>query len=332
MNINTVRKFMTIFSKFEKMFEISVIIPTLNAENYIDNLLFVLNKQTIKPNEIIVIDSKSDDRTVEICKTYENVKLVSIDRNKFDHGGTRDIAFRQSKGEIVLFLTQDAMPTDNYYIEKLIKPFKDKSVAMTSGRQIARSNANILEKLTREFNYPSVNNTRSKDDIKSLGIKTFFASDVCSAYRRNEYMAIGGFKTPIIISEDMIIAADLIYANKKIAYVADATVLHSHNYTLKQQFVRNFDTGVVMRIYKSKFENVSARQEGIRMVKFVVKNLFKKGYFIKIFYYCMESGVKLLGNSLGENYEKLSINLILKCTMNKNFWINNSKFIFGNTN
>ena len=304
------------------MCKISIIIPTLNAEKYIDNLLLKINKQTVQPDEIIIIDSESNDNTIKICEKNPKVKIIKIKRNDFDHGGTRDLAFRKSKGDIVLFITQDAEPADEYYIEKLTEPFKDKNVAMSTGRQIARKDANNIERLTREFNYPSTNYVRTKDDISTLGIKTFFVSDVCSAYRRKDYVDIGGFKNPIIISEDMIIAADFIYADKKIAYVADAKVIHSHNYTLKQQFVRNFDTGVVMKMYKDKFINVSAQSEGIKMVKTVLKELLRKRKIFQAIYYCIECGAKLLGNKLGDNYEKLNKGIILKCTMSKNFWLN----------
>ncbi len=308
------------------MSDISVIIPTLNAEKNIDNLIKKLRTQTTTPDEIIVIDSESDDHTADICKKYKDINFIEIKRKNFDHGGTRDLAFRKSKGDIVLFITQDAEPTDEYYIEKLIEPFKDENVAMTTGRQVARNDASNIERLTREFNYPDTNYVRTKEDISTLGIKTFFVSDVCAAYRRKDYIDVGGFKNPIIISEDMIIAADFIHADKKIAYVADAKVIHSHNYTLKQQFVRNFDTGVVMKMYEDKFTNISAQMEGIKMVKVILKKLIASGSFFQAFYYCLECGAKLLGNRLGDNYTKLSNKMILKCTMSKNFWLNYRNF------
>lgn len=66
--------------------KVSVIIMTLNAEIYIQNIIDMLRKQTIKPDEIIVADSESEDRTVDIAKE-NGTKLISIRRREFDHGG-----------------------------------------------------------------------------------------------------------------------------------------------------------------------------------------------------------------------------------------------------
>lgn len=303
------------------MQKISVIIPTLNAEKYIDNLLKKLESQSLRADEIIIIDSESTDSTIQLCEKYDNVKVVEIKRNDFDHGGTRDYALRQSIGDFVLFLTQDAIPYDDYYIENLVAPFVDANIVMTTGRQVARNDAGIIEILTREFNYPVDSHIRDHNDIKQMGIKTFFVSNVCSAYRKSAYYEMGGFKNPIIISEDMIIASDFIYTGNKIAYVAEAKVIHSHNYSLKQQFMRNFDTGVVMKIYEDKFLGISVQAEGVRMVKTILMELFKRGRYDQVVYYCIECAAKLFGNKLGGRYEKLTQNMIMKCTMNKMFWI-----------
>ena len=100
-----------------------------------------------------------------------------------------------------------------------------------------------MEQLVRTFNYPAKSKVRSKDYIPEMGIKTFFASDVCSAYRRNIYEELGGFDYPIKTNEDMFYAAKVINAGYKIAYRADAEVLHSHNFTLKEQYKRNYIQG-----------------------------------------------------------------------------------------
>ncbi|MPM65778.1 hypothetical protein SDC9_112680 [bioreactor metagenome] len=151
--------------------KVSVIIPTLNAGKEIEDLLQALLKQNKKADEIIVIDSASDDDTTSICEKYNEVKLLNIERQQFDHGATRAIAFNQAIGEFVLFLTQDTIPADEQYISKLLVPFKDEKVAMVSGRQCAKATSRLSERLAREFNYPLKSNVRSQGDIKQLGIK-----------------------------------------------------------------------------------------------------------------------------------------------------------------
>ena len=302
--------------------KISVIIPTLNAEKYIDKLIKVLQSQTIVPDEIIVIDSQSDDATISICKKFNGVKTISILRKDFDHGGTRNIAFKSSIGDYVLYITQDAVPIDNNYIESLIEPFKDKDVAMVSGRQVAREDATLSEKLTRNFNYSDKSFVRDKSDIPTLGIKTFFASDVCSAYRRTTFEKLGYFKEPILINEDMDMATKCIFAGYKIAYCAEAKVYHSHTYTFKQQYVRNFDVGAFMAMNSETFKGVSATSEGIKMVKIVLSQMIKGGHIASAIKYIFESGVKYIGHRRGINFKKLSKEQILKSTMNKSYWIN----------
>ena len=99
---------------------ISVIIPTLNAGTMIDDLLSALKRQTITPAEIIVVDSSSDDDTQAIVRTkHPEVRLLVIDRKDFNHGGTRDYALRESSGEFVCFLTQDALPKNNEFWDGL---------------------------------------------------------------------------------------------------------------------------------------------------------------------------------------------------------------------
>lgn len=117
--------------------DISVIIPTLNAEHDIEGLLTVLGRQSIQPIETLVVDSASEDRTIELIQKHKGVRLLQIDRQDFNHGGTRDLALRESRGDFVCFLTQDALPVSDDYLELLVAPMVDDSeIALVSGRQL----------------------------------------------------------------------------------------------------------------------------------------------------------------------------------------------------
>ena len=147
--------------------------------------------------------------------------------------------------------------------------------AATSG-MIAASNCNYIEKYTRKFNYPENSRIKSKEDLQEMGIKTFFCSNVCAAYKRNIYEKAGGFCKKTIFNEDMILAGHMINAGYKVAYVAEARVIHSHNYTGMQQFHRNFDLAVSQTAHPEIFEQVSSEAEGMRLVKNTM------GYLCKI--------------------------------------------------
>ncbi|MCU6429181.1 glycosyltransferase family 2 protein, partial [Enterobacter sichuanensis] len=120
---------------------------------------------------------------------------------------------------------------------------------------------------TRSFNYGDKSVVKSKEDLPVLGIKTFFCSNVCAAYRRELYAALGGFEKHTIFNEDMIMAGKMIKSGREIAYVAEAMVYHSHNYGNMMQFKRNFDLAVSQADHPQIFSMASSESEGMRMVK-----------------------------------------------------------------
>lgn len=279
---------------------ISVIIPTLNAESYIKKLIEALISQSLKPNEIIIVDSESEDRTVEIAKSFQIVKVIKIERSDFDHGGTRDMALRVSIGDYVIFLTQDALPADDVLIENLLKPFfQDNLIASVTGRQLPRPDATPMEKLVRAYNYPDRSNVRSVADIPRLGIKTFFSSDACAAYRRHLYEELGGFDHPIRTTEDILFAAKAISSGYHIAYAADAKVIHSHNFTLKEQYKRNYLQGYEIERHRDLLDVDSLNSEGLHLVKYVSINLLKKGRIVSFVHFFFDCCARLLGNRRG---------------------------------
>lgn len=280
---------------------ISLIIPTLNAEQFIKPLFQMLMSQTVKADEIFIVDSESTDSTVQLCQKYENVTVISVKRKDFDHGKTRDMALRKTHGNIVLFMTQDALPANKCYIENLIKPLlQDEKIAVVSGRQLPRENATKTEKLVREFNYPPVSNIRQKSDIEKYGIKTFYCTDVCAAYNRKIYLELGGFEYPLKTNEDMFFAAKAVQSGYKVGYVSDAEVIHSHNFTLKQQYKRNYIQGYEIEKHKDLLGHVSANSEGMKMVKKISLKLLREGAIVSFVHFGFDCCARFLGNRNGK--------------------------------
>ena len=301
-------------------YKLSLIIPTLNAESCINSLLEKVYTQTIVPNEVIILDSESDDKTVECCKKFDNVKVINIKRKDFDHAGTRHIGFENANGDFCFVMSQDVTLYDEFYFERMLEPFADPEVAMVTARQMPYPDAPLTEKITREFNYPDYDMVKDKSMKSELGVKTYFFSDVCSAYRKDVYFELGGYEIPALICNDMIIASKAINAGYKIAYASNAKVYHSHKYTFSQQYKRNFDVAADMTINSAYFEGVSDTKEGVKMVIAVLKKLIKGLHFITAVYYCFECAAKLFGNKAGKNYKKLSKEKLLKKTSNRNYW------------
>ena len=301
--------------------KISLIIPTLNAAEYLPKLIDILERQTLKADEIIVADSQSEDETVALAKEA-GWKVMPVLRKDFDHGGTRNYAVDNAIGDIVLFLSQDAIPADEKYIENIVKGFADEDVVMISARQLPRRNAKPDEALIRQFNYPSESFVRDKSDIEKLGIKAYFFSDVCSAYRKDFFKQIGGFEAPILTNEDMLMAARALTADRKIGYTAEAKVYHSHNYTFGQQYKRNFDVAAFMKMYENEIKGEGTTGEGIRMVLFVEKELLKHLSISAAIHCVFDSAAKFMGNRAGRKYAQMSEEKILDKTSNRNYWIN----------
>ena len=283
------------------MEKVSVIIPTLNAESFMRPLMDSLTQQTLQPDEIIIVDSESTDNTVKICQGYPNVRVLPVLRKEFDHGKTRDMALRESKGDIVVFMTHDARPANKYFLENLIDFLRsDKQLAVVSGRQLAREDATIMERLVREFNYPPRSNVRSKKDIPKYGIKTYYCTDVCAAYRRDIYLKLGGFDYPLKTNEDMFFAAKAVKSGYKVGYAANAMVVHSHNFTLKQQYDRNYIQGYEIERHKELLGDVSANSEGMKMVKTISLQLLKKGRVVSFIHFGLDCCARLLGSKSGK--------------------------------
>lgn len=276
----------------------SLVIPALNAERELPALLEALQGQSFGLDEILVVDSSSDDGTVEIARSL-GVRTMTIPRSDFDHGGTRHMAFMETEGDFVLFMTQDALPADRFYVERLLEPFSDPKVAMVSGRQLPKPDARRFEQLVREFNYPAESNVRSVEDVPRLGMKAFFASDVCSAYRRSAYMECGGFERPCNIYEDLLMAAAFLRGGWKVAYAAGACVLHSHNLSPVEQYRRNREGGIALARNEDLLCSASATGEGAKLAKAVAAQLFREGEPIELAAFCVDCFARLLGDQAG---------------------------------
>lgn len=300
--------------------EISVIIPTLNGEKFIKPLIDSLKRQTVSPKEIIIIDSSSDDSTVRIAQIKGCITKV-IDRKAFDHGGTRNLGESMASGDVIVFMTQDAIPRNEKFLGNLTSPLAEPRIAASFARQVAKEDATPIEKFTREFNYPSQTIFKDKDSIQYMGIKAFFFSDVSSAVRKDAFVKVGRFPEKIIMNEDMILAARLILEGFKVAYVSEAEVIHSHNYNFAQQFKRNFDIGVSHNRNRWLLEHARAEGEGLKYVKGQFAFLMKNSSYRKWIPYAMGLTIaKYSGYKMGLWEDIIPLNIKKRFSMHRGFW------------
>lgn len=305
---------------------IDAVIPVYHPGKEFAELLKRLSSQSRSLNKIILMNTGEAPWKEAIETEYPLCEVHLLKKEEFDHGGTRHWAAELSDADYLLFLTQDAMPSDDRMVENLFNMFsKDEKIKAVYGRQLPNENCREIEKYTRSFNYPENSKIKSKEDLETMGIKTFFCSNVCAMYEKETYDRLGGFTRRTIFNEDMIYAGGLIKKGYKVAYAAEAKVIHSHNYNAREQFHRNFDLAVSQVDHPEIFAGIRSEKEGIKLVLGTAKHLLKIGKPWLLIPLVTTSAGKILGYKFGQNYRRLSKSFILKCTMNQSYWRNENE-------
>jgi len=316
--------------------KVDVILPVYKPDKSWEALLKRLVMQTVKPSRVLILNTEGGEQyTTEILKerlseeasTWKisgsesiEFRFVSVKKEEFNHGGTRNLGTELTGSEYILFMTQDAIPYDTHLIEYLLSAFDNHETAVAYARQVPKEGADYMECLVREYNYPEQSRVKTFDDVASLGIKTYFCSNVCAMYARNIFNEIGRFENKLIFGEDMLFAARAIEEGYAVCYEARAKVIHSHQYSLKEQFKRNFDIGVSHEQQKKIYDEVSSTDEGIAMVKATMKMLCKEHHYKSCVHYASHSAVKYLGYSCGKRYKKIPKKMIMHLSSNREFW------------
>lgn len=300
---------------------VDVIIPAYHPGKEFATLIKRLEKQSVPIHRIIVMNTEESMWNKEWEKLSDVMEIHHLAKSEFDHGGTRAQAAELSDADVMIFMTQDAMPADRELLAELLKALEqDENIAAAYARQLPNAECSFVERYTRAFNYPDRSVVKTKKDMDQYGIKTFFCSNVCAAYKKDIYQKQGGFVRRTIFNEDMIYAGGLIQAGYGIAYAAEAKVIHSHNYNCMQQFHRNFDLGVSQAEHPEIFEGVPSEGEGMRLVKKTLSHLVRSEKIWLIPGFVMQCVGKYAGYLAGKNFRRLPKKFVLWCTMSPNYW------------
>ena len=303
---------------------VSVLIPTLNGGHLFGQVLDALKTQTISPVEIIVADSESTDTTLDYCRA-PGIQVVAVAREAFDHGGTRTMLAKMARGEVVVFLPQDALPVTADALQKLIAPLAETDIACSYGRQLAAENASLFAEHLRLFNYPAQSEVHRYEDRHCLGLKTVFMSNSFSAYKKSLLAENDYFKNGLIFGEDTFTVGKILKRGFGVAYCAEAMVVHSHNYTVIEEFSRSYDIGVLHSSEKWLLEDFGmAEGVGKKYVKSLLAEIVKKKRFHLFAEFLIRTGAKYLGYKLGRGYRNQPCWLRVHCSMNRSWWTNNS--------
>lgn len=299
-------------------YSLAVCVPTLNAGALWPEWLTRF-KATFGNTRLLVVDSSSSDATPDLAREA-GADVVSIERHEFDHGATRDWALRHVQEDIVVFLTQDALPANEASHLALLEAFQHPGVGAAFGRQLPHHDATPISAHARLFNYPPTSRMVSASDIPQLGIKAAFLSNSFTAYRRQALLDAGGFPHGTILSEDMIAGARLLQAGWQLAYCADAQVFHSHNYSFSEEFRRYFDIGVLHQQERWLVEWLGrAEGEGARFVRSEVRYLLRHACW-RLPEAALRTVIKYAGYRLGQQHTRLPLAVKQRCSMNTRFW------------
>jgi rhamnosyltransferase len=251
------------------MVALSVLLLTKNGARDLARLLPVLfSQQSVPPFEVIAIDSGSTDGTANLLRQYP-LRLVEISPAEFHHARTRNLAAGLARGEILIFLSQDAIPASDSWLSKLISGFDDPAVGAAYGRQLPHQRSVRERHDTFDVLYGSERFVKDPARRNGLGYRFYHFSDVNAAIRRPVWEATR-FPEDMKVFEDLGIAKRMLDLGWKIVYEPDAAVFHSHNHGTLGLFRRYFDIGYTLKLLKiwdAPGTRSSVRRDAWKMLK-----------------------------------------------------------------
>lgn len=228
--------------------KVSIVLLVKNGAKFLPKLIPALNGQRGDfEKELVVVDSGSTDGSLEYIKGIKEVrnlgiKVFRIKPKYFGHGKTRNLAVSKCSGEIVVFLSQDALPINENWLKNLLRNFRESRVVGLFGRQVPYDDTNLVEKYFYEFSYPNERRILGQKDLRNFSNQNLFFSNVNAAARK-ELLLKYPFREDLIMSEDQYWGREVLKKGYKIVYEPKASVYHSHNYNLLMLAKRYWQIG-----------------------------------------------------------------------------------------
>ena len=312
----------------------SIVIPVKNGgEKFIDVCESVAAQQLDGKFEVICVDSGSTDGSQGIARDH-GFCVIEIPSAEFGHGKTRNFGASQGSGEYIVFLTHDAIPADNNWLQLLIKPLKeDPAVVGAFSRHIAHKGADpfIKWELDQHFaglaNYPICHITDREDYESNLSLQQVyhFFSDNASCLRRNVWEI---YPLPEVqFAEDQIWAKTIIEVGYKKAFAVESVVKHSHSFGPWETLQRSFDESRAFHKlfgYKLCDSWKSVAKSSIYLCKRDLGNAFNNGWWrthpLKSFSKIFEAFTRPFGHYLG--WQK-RLPKVIEQYLSRDEWIRN---------
>lgn len=219
---------------------ISLVIRCYNEEQHIGRLLDGICQQGRDDVELIIVDSGSTDSTVEIVSRYP-AKLLSIPPEDFSFGRSLNIGCREATGDIIVIASAHVYPTYKDWLEVLLAPFSDPKVALVYGKQRGNEITKFSEGQVLAKWFPDQSNNSQEHP---------FCNNANAAVRRTLWDQLP-YDESLTGLEDLDWARRAMDLGYKIAYAADAEVVHVHNESPRQTYNRYRREAIALkRIYR----------------------------------------------------------------------------------
>lgn len=299
----------------------ALVIPVYNARPWLVRLVPAIRALDPASGRVLFIDSSSPDGTGDVLRA-EGFEVHTIPKSEFGHGKTRNLGARMcAEADILIYLTQDAIPESSDLIAALCAPFHDPQAGVAYGRQLPYPEASTASRFSRLFNYPETPRRTVAADISVRGLKALFCSNSCAAYRAQALAQVGGFPEDLPLGEDLAVTGRLLEAGFASIYAPAARVVHSHNYTIAQEFSRYFDIGALLAVDPwLAARRLKSGGEGFRFVKGEISYTIAKGGVLDLLSIVPRTAAKLLGFRLGHRCRSLPPALIRCLSMHHYYW------------
>ncbi len=228
---------------------VSVVIPTKNAGALFTEVLQGLGAQQFDGIvDLTIVDSGSRDDTVALAEQH-GARVIRIGPERFDHGLTRNLAIEHVVGEVVVLITQDAVPGTPHMISHLVRAFRDPAVAGVYARQVPRPDADVLTQrnVRRALAGKMEPSVSCLADLESYGAMSAMEryslcnfDNVCSAVRKSAWQEFPFRQTDF--AEDLEWSKRVLEAGWKIVYEPAAFVVHSHQRPISYEYKRHYMT------------------------------------------------------------------------------------------
>ena len=293
-----------------------MIIVTQRPDAGFRKVLSAIEEQSYPPDHIIIIDSDEEGFKERLLYSHPSAEVYHIDSSKFDAGAARNMGADLSTADIIIFISQDAMPTNGRFIGRIVRSFGDPRVKAVFGRLKADFQAEALDAAELISAFPEINDSFTSENIRIMEGQAHIFTNVCAAYDREYFFETGKFRAPCLMYEASMFAFDTVMNGDKVVYNSRAEVMYYYRNSPARSFKKGFDKGVMAALHPETAgrirQYVPERQ---------TKNYIdEEGNMMLLIRYSIRKRLEKFGMFFGKRYRFIPGVLCSLMSRDRNFW------------